>query len=211
MSGGGYENLPDYYRLLQVSPAATPMDVINAYRHAKLAYQQGSLAVYSLFSESELEAIRLQIEEAYRVLSDPERRREYDALYACEDADDRALKAAPLAEGPNVVRLHPPVTEKLLNPENAVEPDQAASNACGEALKRAREAKRITLEAIAAHTKISMSYLQAIEDEDVKNFPETVYLKGYLRQYSHEIGLDSDQVVERYLQLTGVEQGNKNS
>jgi len=205
MSGGGYENRPDYYRLLQVSPAATSIDVINAYRHAKLAYQQGSLAVYSLFSESELEAIRLQIEEAYQVLSNPERRREYDALYVCEDADDRPLKPVPVAQGSNVVRLHQPVTEKLSNPENAAEPDQPSSSYCGEALKRAREAKNITLEAIAAHTKISKGYLQAIEDEDVKNFPEKVYLKGYLRQYSHEIGLDSDQVVERYLQLTGVE------
>ena len=194
-------DLPDYYTLFQISPEASQIDIINAYRHAKLAYQQDSLAIYSLFSEQDLEQIQMQIEEAYIVLSDPKKRSNYDALHLRTDIDTNQSSSL----GGNVISLH----NKIETRSHRAEPEQKAGEMTiysGETLKENREAKNVTLEQIAERTKISMRYLQAIENEDSEKFPETVYLKGYLRQYASEIGLDPAQVVLSYPPLTGQEQ-----
>jgi len=180
--------LPDYYSLFQISPGASQMEIVNAYRHAKLAYQQDSLAVYSLFSEEELDNIRQEIEEAYRVLSDPEKRRDYDLL--CDHADEGATPPG-VAVMENVIPLHRQPDEGLTE----------LASYCGAAFRQLREKRGITLEAIAERTKISKRYLQAIEHEDAANFPEAVYLKGYLRQYCREIGVDPELALPAYLEL----------
>jgi curved DNA-binding protein CbpA len=191
---------PDYYTLFQISPEASRIDIINAYRHAKLAYQQDSLAIYSLFSEQELEQIQTEVEEAYRVLSDPEKRRDYDALQLQTGSH---TTPSPLL-GENVIPLH---RQKSDHSRHAGSEQSSGEHDTysGETLREAREAKGITLEYIAQHTKISKRYLQAIENEDPTNFPETVYLKGYLRQYASQIGLDPDDIVRRYPPLIGQE------
>lgn len=180
-------NLSDYYSLFQIAPDASQMEIVNAYRHAKLAYQQDSLAVYSLFSEAELDNIQQEIEEAYRVLSDPEKRREYDMLYTHADGETEPVRIAMVE---NVIPLHRQPDEEL----------SELGSYSGAALKSLREKRGITLEAIAERTKISKRYLQAIEDEDAANFPEEVYLKGYLRQYCREIGVDPEQALPAYLE-----------
>lgn len=191
----------DYYKLLQISPSATQVDIINAYRHAKLAYQQDSLAVYSLFSEQELELIREQVEQAYHVLSDLERRHQYDEANSFSDELSDVKVSAD-----NVIPLHKPVAG---SPKAAQESTSAliSSDFCGEFLRQAREARGVSLESIAGQTKISKHYLQAIEDEDIAHFPELVYLKGYLRQYCHEIGLDPEPVVAQYISLMALKKG----
>lgn len=190
------EQLPDYYALLQVSPGACQSDVINGYRHARQAYQQDSLAAYTLYSAEELEGIQAQIEEAYRTLSDPERRRSYDILY-------RNHTRNPMRKWPedgNVVSLG-----RSEEPRNAEETDEdiaGTEDTCsGAALRRARTAKGVSLEFIADHTKISKRYLHAIEDEHVEHFPEVPYLKGYIRQYCAEIGMDAEPVVAYFMAL----------
>jgi DnaJ-class molecular chaperone len=191
---------PDYYTLFQISPEASRIDIINAYRHAKLAYQQDSLAIYSLFSEQELEQIQIQVEEAYRVLSDPEKRRDYDALQLQTGSHTNQ----PPLLGKNVIPLHKQGSDHSRH-AGSEQSSGEHDTYSGETLRESREAKGITLEYIAQHTKISKRYLQAIEDEDPNNFPETVYLKGYLRQYASQIGLDPDDIVQRYPPLIGQE------
>ncbi len=184
---------PDYYTLFQISPEASRIDIINAYRHAKLAYQQDSLAIYSLFSEQELEQVQAEVEEAYRVLSDPEKRHDYDALLL----QPGTHTDQPPLLGENVIPLHRQRSDHSTRTglgQNGGEHDIYS----GEALREAREVKNISLEDISRKTKISKRYLQAIEDEDPENFPETVYLKGYLRQYASQIGLNPDDIVQRY-------------
>jgi len=84
----------NFYELLEVRPDASNMDIINAYRQAKLTYKPESLAAYSLFDEDELETIRADIEQAYLALSSPEKRRTYDAMLA-EQAGTPAKQDVP--------------------------------------------------------------------------------------------------------------------
>jgi len=76
------ESTANYYDILEIAPDASAMDIINAYRQAKLAYKTDSLAVYSLFDDVELDHIRSQIELAYQTLVSPEKRQAYDAFLA---------------------------------------------------------------------------------------------------------------------------------
>jgi len=71
----------------------------------------------------------------------------------------------------------------------------------GEYLKRERELRQISLSKIADETKIPFRYLEAIERGDVEKLPGEVYLKGFLRSYALELGLDDHDVLERYRQL----------
>jgi len=191
------DSLPDYYTLFQIPPDASKIDIINAYRHAKLAYQQDSLAIYSLFSEQDLDQIHAQIEEAYSVLSDPVKRRDYDALYLQTGTNPTPFPEA----GENVIPLHRQHADSPGNNEHKNHSGESDTYS-GEALREAREAKNITLDQIAYKTKISKHYLQAIEEEEREHFPETVYLRGYLRQYASHVGLDPDKLVRHYPPLS---------
>ena len=67
-----------HYEILEVNPAATMKEIQSAYEHAKETFRSDSLAVYSLFSEGEINEIQAAIEEAYRVLIDEGLRKRYD-------------------------------------------------------------------------------------------------------------------------------------
>ena len=46
-----------YYEILEVSPTATAKEIQKAYERAKETFHTDSLAVYSLFTEKEIEGI----------------------------------------------------------------------------------------------------------------------------------------------------------
>src|ERR1035437_9317277 len=70
-----------FYDVLDLGPDATPQEVRGAYLRAKAAYNRDSIALYSLINQDETSSLVEQIEQAYQILSHPERRREYDRLH----------------------------------------------------------------------------------------------------------------------------------
>jgi len=68
----------------------------------------------------------------------------------------------------------------------------------GEYLKAAREAKGLTLSEMAERTRISLSFLQAIEADDYDAIPGEVFVTGFLRSYAKELGLKEKEVIARY-------------
>jgi cytoskeletal protein RodZ len=68
----------------------------------------------------------------------------------------------------------------------------------GQYLKREREFRGISLEEIASVTRIPFRHLANIEADAFEDLPAQIFIKGYMRAYSHHIGLDSDQVILRY-------------
>ena len=74
----GKDGKQSYYEVLDVSFNANPEIIRTAYIRAKNAYNRDSLAAYSLFDREDSKRILDEIEEAYTVLSDSEKRRKYD-------------------------------------------------------------------------------------------------------------------------------------
>jgi len=60
----------------------------------------------------------------------------------------------------------------------------------GERLKRAREAKGLSLDDVARQTRIPIRHLQNIEMEDWDAMPAPTYAVGFARNYANAIGLD---------------------
>lgn len=71
----------------------------------------------------------------------------------------------------------------------------------GEFLRGERQARGISLQQIAADTRISMKMLQAIEEGDGEQLPAPVLIKGFLRAYAQRIGLDPEDVIVEYQDL----------
>jgi cytoskeletal protein RodZ len=65
-------------------------------------------------------------------------------------------------------------------------------------LRKWREAKGITLDAIALSTKLSIRQLKAIESGDFRQLPGGVYNTSYIRQYALAIAFDVAQLLGYY-------------
>lgn len=68
----------------------------------------------------------------------------------------------------------------------------------GRYLKEARERKGMTLKELQEATKIRTRYLEAIEQGDFSVIVGEVYLKGFLKAYAEQVGLDPQEVIDRY-------------
>jgi hypothetical protein len=70
----------------------------------------------------------------------------------------------------------------------------------GARLRAHRERKQISLEAIAAETKIKPFMLEGLEHDDVSSWPEGIYRRAYVRSYAHAVGLDPQALVREFLE-----------
>ncbi len=68
----------------------------------------------------------------------------------------------------------------------------------GEELKREREIRGISLKEISDETKISKRFLEALERNDHKTLPAPVFTRGFVRQYSRYLGINAEEMVNRY-------------
>lgn len=64
----------------------------------------------------------------------------------------------------------------------------------GEQLRSAREAKGLTLEQVAAETRIPLRHLVAMEAGEFAKLPGRTYAVGFARTYAKAVGLDPDAV-----------------
>jgi len=69
----------------------------------------------------------------------------------------------------------------------------------GEEIRRERELRQISLREIAESTKISLRYLDALEQNDFKHLPGGVFNKGFVRAFAEHIGIDPEAMVNAYL------------
>lgn len=68
----------------------------------------------------------------------------------------------------------------------------------GEHLQKTRKALKKRLSEVSKALRISETYLVAIEENRGRDLPERVYAVGFVRAYSHFLGLDSQAVTQRF-------------
>ncbi len=72
------------------------------------------------------------------------------------------------------------------------------SESYGRYLQAARLAKGISLEQVAAQTRVGIRILEAIEHEDFRRLPPETFLKGFLRAFAKAVGADGGEALRRY-------------
>src|SRR3954471_7268335 len=73
----------------------------------------------------------------------------------------------------------------------------------GENLRRERELRGVELREMAEATKISLRFLQALEQDRVDILPGGIFPKAFVRQYAKHLGLDPERVVAEFVYAHG--------
>src|SRR6266571_2027947 len=68
----------------------------------------------------------------------------------------------------------------------------------GERLEEARKRKGISIREAAEATKIRGDYLQRFESNQFDLGLAEIYVKGFLRSYSHFLGLPADRIINDF-------------
>jgi cytoskeleton protein RodZ len=68
----------------------------------------------------------------------------------------------------------------------------------GEHLKREREMRGVSLEEISAATRISVRFLEALENEQWERLPGGIFNRGFIRSVAHFLGLDEEGLIAEY-------------
>jgi hypothetical protein len=249
------------YEILEVPKDAPAPDIEAAVERARALYGPGSIATYSLMTPDDAALLGSRIEEAHRVLLDPEARTRYDASLALPSEEVRAavngtngVPAPPFAAVPVVIPAvkaeeRPPEPRAPQGSEGAAAPPApepaparvpirldreiappaptpapvvpaAAPSAAevpmpddaawtGEALRRVREARGITIQQIAERTKVTRHHVENVEGERFSALPAPVYLRGILLALARELRLDGQKVARAYLDRAAAAQQGK--
>jgi transcriptional regulator with XRE-family HTH domain len=70
----------------------------------------------------------------------------------------------------------------------------------GRRLQRERERRQITVESIAAGTKIKGSLFEELERDDASHWPSGIFRRSFMRAYAEAVGLDAEATVREFLQ-----------
>lgn len=69
----------------------------------------------------------------------------------------------------------------------------------GERLQAARIQQGMSLEDVASRMHLSVSILEAIEENNFDEITAPIFVKGYLRAYARIVSLDEDEMIEQYV------------
>jgi cytoskeleton protein RodZ len=95
--------------------------------------------------------------------------------------------------------------------ENQINCADPGISSPGAILKRCREYQGTSIEEAAEATKIAVHHLKALEDDQVKEFANLAYLKGFLRIYAGYLGLNPDDMIRLYERPRTLSDSNDNS
>jgi curved DNA-binding protein CbpA len=200
----------NYYELLKIPMNSSYFEIQQAYKDALSLYDQDSVLTYSLFSREERDEILKKIKDAHSTLVDESKRAEYDRMLADSgqmtapvSSNETRFRSSLRSSGRTTtdeIHLHSRVKEKI-GAEDIQKLSKEISSKerlSGNDLKKFREALGIDILEIHSITKISVSVLNAIEENRFDRLPPGIYLKNFLKSYAKILQLDPQQVIDGY-------------
>ncbi len=206
----------NYYEILGVATTATSEEISRGYQQARLAFSPDGAAMYSLLSQDECGEMLELIDEAFSILYDSNKRKVYDQARGIVASTEQepsynfslSNKLAEMAQveekkndEPKINRL---VAQKrfaldyTINEEFEKEIEQTTEYT-GSLLKRIREYRNVSIERLCDMTRISKTFIIAIEDENVDKLPANAYTRGFIYQYAKCLKLSPDLVATSYI------------
>jgi hypothetical protein len=152
---------PEDWEILGLEPGADIGQVRRAYRHRRTLYEPAALATYNLLDDEEREGMADRIEEAYR----------------------RIVGTEP----PAASKEQPPAGNQAVPTEVVIGDAPDPISEPGAHLRFHRTAKGITLHQIAVETKIGVTILEQIENEDFEALPAPAFVRGHVHQFAREL------------------------
>ncbi len=110
-----HQDMKNYYEVLEIPLNSNDEEIKEGYIRAKNAFSGDSLALYSLMDPKECEEVIELIEEAFTILSHPEKRREYDKVrgYNQGNAEISQRRAVGFGSSPMNDKFLPPTPEPI--------------------------------------------------------------------------------------------------
>jgi curved DNA-binding protein CbpA len=194
----------NYYEVLGVAPHVGSGQIQAAYRFARSLYSGESTPTYGLLNADEREQMLALVEEAYAALSNPNVRRDYDIHLTAQGV--RTVPSQEPAPVHHETSSHDGVRPPRVNhvpdsppPETPVEPARVPEQVNGSVLKSLRESRHLTVDQIAALSKVGSRFLKALEEDRHEALPGRVFARGFLIEYARAIRVSEAELVERYL------------
>lgn len=182
---------PTLYDALGVARGATDEEIRRAYRHKRELFSMDSLPLSGIVFGEELAREQARLAEAHDTLLDPVRRRAYDlsVFPETDSASQKDGQQETSAAADELAMLQAELAREI-TPETQF---------TGALLRRVRESQGKELQEISNKTKISVTFLQAIEDEEYSLLPALVYTRGFVQEVAKFLGLDPTQVARTYV------------
>jgi len=182
---------PTLYDTLGVTRGATDEEIRRASRHKRELFAPDSLPLSGIVFGDELSREQTRIAEAHDTLLDPVRRRAYDLSVFPESetssAPDSERETSAAADELAMMQAE---LAREITPETQF---------TGALLRRVRESQGKELQELSNKTKISIAFLQAIEEEEYTLLPALVYTRGFVQEVAKLLGLDPTQVARTYV------------
>ena len=169
------DDIKQYFDVLEIGSDASFSEVENAYRMLKKLYSGNSIAIAPLEEELNEETragILEEIEYAYRQI-----------IHFIQQG---GTPSKPKRDEARNLASEDEIHEYL----------ESIESYKGGILKKIREMRGLELRDMAVTTNIGCRYLNAIEEENFKELPARIYLKGFIVTYGGKLGLDGKKVAE---------------
>lgn len=195
----------NYYDILDVPTTATHDHIYQGYLRQKNAYANDNLAVYSLMTKEDSAKLINQIQEAFDIIGDPEKRKTYDKArgfnlhwYTQETPIFMQTKEAATPSIAKLIALRR-FELKYEVDENFEREIESATEFTGELLKKIRTYKKVDINRLSDMTKISPTYLKNIEEENFAGLPAQAYVRGFVFQFAKCLKLNPQAVSSSYI------------
>jgi len=204
------------YELLEVPQDASQQVILEAFRRARETYSQDNPALYNTFTKEEASELMQLIEDAFEILKNSQLRKSYDQSldevpqFEKSSSITQLSSESPIEKFPNFKptgtetplpkRSEDPKKNFILNEkfENEIESQTVFD---GKFLKQIRLYRNVSLDQISTASRISKTYLNAIENNDFVSLPAPVFVRGFIVQYAKILCLNEKKVANSFMKL----------